>query len=278
MRPVEPAPPLDAPPERSRRPRTWLVLAGLAVAGMLFAFWWTAPSEPPPPTRAEVDQAVQRGLEQAARDEHAAPSDGAVAYQAISPSLVTVSTQRPGAATGAPDTAGLGSGVILNATGSVLTALHVVDGATKIDVGFADGSSSAAHVVAGQREHDVAVLAVDRLPEVVVPAVLAGPPPIGDPVFAVGNPLGLRDSLTAGVVSATDRAIGTAQGPTLDGLIQFDAAVNPGNSGGPLLNRAGQVVGVVTGLANPAQQSFFVGIGFAVPIGTATGGAGGPQQ
>jgi S1-C subfamily serine protease len=79
-------------------------------------------------------------------------------------------------------------------------------------------------------------------------------------------------------VSATDRSVGTTRGSTLNGLIQFDAAVNPGNSGGPLLNRAGQVVGIVTGLANPARQAFFVGIGFAVPIGTAAGGAGGPQQ
>jgi len=111
-----------------------------------------------------------------------------------------------------------------------------------------------------------------------VPAVLAGTPPVGDAVFAVGNPLGLRASLTAGVVSATGRTITSPAGPTLDGLIQFDAAVNPGNSGGPLLNRAGQVVGIVTALANPANQDFFVGVGFAVPIATAGGAAGGPQQ
>jgi S1-C subfamily serine protease len=122
------------------------------------------------------------------------------------------------------------------------------------------------------------VLAVDRLPEVVVPAVMAGPPPVGDTVFAVGSPLGLRGSLSAGVVSAADRAIAAPGGATLAGLIQFDAAVNPGNSGGPLLNRAGQVVGVVTALANPARQDFFVGIGFAVPIADAGGVAGGPQQ
>ena len=107
---------------------------------------------------------------------------------------------------------------------------------------------------------------------------MAGPPPVGDTVFAVGNPLGLQRSLTAGVVSATDRSIGTERGRRCTGLIQFDAAVNPGNSGGPLLNRAGQVVGIVTGLANPAKQDFFVGIGFAVPIATAGGAAGGPQQ
>jgi S1-C subfamily serine protease len=168
--------------------------------------------------------------------------------------------------------------VIVNADGAVLTALHVVDGAGQIAVDFADGTRAAAQVTARQPEHDVAVLAVDRLPEVVVPAVLAGPPPVGDTVFAVGNPLGLRGSLTAGVVSATGRTINPPAGPALDGLIQFDAAVNPGNSGGPLLNRAGQVVGVVTALANPANQDFFVGVGFAVPIATAGGAAGGPQQ
>ena len=98
-------------------------------------------------------------------------------------------------------------------------------------------------------------------------------------MFAVGNPLGLQRSLTAGVVSATGpRRSAPSAGRTLTGLIQFDAAVNPGNSGGPLLNRAGQVVGIVTGLANPARQRYFVGIGFAVPIATAAGGAGGPQQ
>jgi S1-C subfamily serine protease len=168
--------------------------------------------------------------------------------------------------------------VVVNAGGAVLTALHVVDGAAQVQVEFADGTRAAAQVTARQPEHDIAVLAVDRLPEVVVPAVLAGAPPIGDTVFAVGNPLGLRASLTSGVVSATGRTITPPSGPALDGLIQFDAAVNPGNSGGPLLNRAGQVVGIVTALANPANQDFFVGVGFAVPIATAGGAAGGPQQ
>jgi S1-C subfamily serine protease len=97
-------------------------------------------------------------------------------------------------------------------------------------------------------------------------------------VFPVGNPLGLRATLTAGVVSALDRSVETRDGRSLQGLIQFDAAVNPGNSGGPLLDRDGHVVGVVTGLANPSQQAYFVGIGFAVPIATAGGVAGGPQQ
>jgi S1-C subfamily serine protease len=101
---------------------------------------------------------------------------------------------------------------------------------------------------------------------------------VGDAVYPVGHPLGLQGSLTAGVVSATDRTIQVGPGRTIEGLIQFDAAVNPGNSGGPLLNRNGQVVGIVTALANPTAQPYFVGIGFAVPIATAGGAAGGPQQ
>jgi len=274
MRPVgtavgEPA----GPPQRSRRPL--LIVAAAVVVALVAGLWWVTSTGPAPITAADVDAAVQRGIEQAQQAQHDLPPEATVAYRTITPSLVTVTAQRPGG--GTTDT-GLGSGVVVNADGAVLTALHVVDGATQVQVEFADGTRAGAQVTARRPEHDVAVLAVDRLPEVVVPAVLAGTPPVGDAVFAVGNPLGLRASLTAGVVSATGRTITSPAGPTLDGLIQFDAAVNPGNSGGPLLNRAGQVVGIVTALANPANQDFFVGVGFAVPIATAGGAAGGPQQ
>jgi S1-C subfamily serine protease len=268
--------PEGAPPERPRRRRRALLIVAVVVAVALAAgLWWVSSGGPAPVTTADVDQAVQRGIEQAQEAERNVPPEATTAYRMITPSLVTVTTQRTG---GATTETGLGSGVVVNAGGAVLTALHVVDGATQIQVDFADGTRAAAQVTATRPEHDIAVLAVDRLPEVVVPAVLAGPPPVGDAVFAVGNPLGLQRSLTAGVVSANDRTITPPRGPALQGLIQFDAAVNPGNSGGPLLNGAGQVVGIVTALANPANQDFFVGVGFAVPITTAGGAAGGPQQ
>jgi S1-C subfamily serine protease len=260
---------------RSGRRRVLLVGAAVLVVVVALVVWWLVPSGPAPLTRADVDAAVQRGIEQAEQQRASTPPDAALAYQQIGPSLVSVTSQRGEGA--AMDTT-LGAGVIVNADGTVLTALHVVDGAAQIRVRFADGTEAGARVAASQPENDVAVLALDQLPQVVVPAVLAGPPSIGDPVFAVGNPLGLERSLSAGVVSADDRSIDTGAGRTLSGLIQFDAAVNPGNSGGPLLNRAGQVVGLVTALANPAHQDFFVGIGFAVPIATAGGAAGGPQQ
>jgi S1-C subfamily serine protease len=266
----------DAPAtDRSPRRRVLLIGAAVAVVVVALLAWWLVPSGPAPLTGADVDAAVQRGIEQAEQQRAETPPDAAIAYRQIGPSLVSVTSQRAGGA--AMDTT-LGAGVIVNADGTVLTALHVVDGAAQITVRFADGTESGAVVAASKPENDVAVLTVDRLPQVVVPAVLAGPPNIGDPVFAVGNPLGLERSLSAGVVSADDRSIDSGTGHPLSGLIQFDAAVNPGNSGGPLLNRAGQVVGLVTALANPAHQDFFVGIGFAVPIATAGGAAGGPQQ
>jgi S1-C subfamily serine protease len=160
-----------------------------------------------------------------------------------------------------------------------MTANHVVDGATSIDVIFADGTHAAAKVVSSTPGKDIAVIAPDQLPSVTVPAVLGGSVRIGDDAYSVGNPFGLADTLTAGVVSGLDRSIGREDGGgDLTGLIQFDAAVNPGSSGGPLLNRQGQVVGIVTALANPTGQNFFVGIGFAVPIASAGGGGRVPQS
>jgi S1-C subfamily serine protease len=106
--------------------------------------------------------------------------------------------------------------------------------------------------------------------------VLAGGGQVGDEVYAVGHPLGLVGSMSGGIISGLGRSVPLDDELTLQGLIQFDAAVNPGNSGGPLLNRNGQVIGIVTALANPTDQNFFVGIGFAVPIETAGAGANGP--
>jgi S1-C subfamily serine protease len=145
-------------------------------------------------------------------------------------------------------------------------------------VTFADGSQSGGTVQSSDPDHDTAVLTTERPPSVIVPATLGGGVAVGDDVYAIGHPLGLVDSLTAGVVSGLDRSFPVPNGKTLQGLIQFDAAVSPGNSGGPLLNRKGQVVGIVTGLANPSGNEDFVGIGFAEPIAAAGRTAGAPAQ
>lgn len=110
-----------------------------------------------------------------------------------------------------------------------------------------------------------------RCPTAIVGAGGGGGPAIGDDVVAIGNPLGLVDTTTTGVVSGLNRTVARSGAAPLAGLIQFDAAVNPGSSGGPLLNSQGQVIGIVVALANPTDAGTFIGVGFAVPIGSALG-------
>ncbi|WP_245673963.1 MULTISPECIES: trypsin-like peptidase domain-containing protein [Actinoplanes] len=188
-------------------------------------------------------------------------------YQALAPSVVLIQTTGHDSQSRAE--AGTGTGVIANADGTVLTALHVVDGAETIRVTYADGTSAPAEIVTEDPAQDIATLVPGKLPETLVPAVLGGGVQVGEEVVAIGNPLGLTWSTTDGVVSGMDRTAGK-----IEGLIQFDAAVNPGNSGGPLINTRGQVVGIVIALANPTDAGTFIGIGFAVPIGAALGGGG----
>jgi S1-C subfamily serine protease len=194
-------------------------------------------------------------------------------YRAVEAAFVVVQSEG-----GASGSGKLGSGVIIDSQGDILTALHVVQGASRIEVSFADGTSSTASIASSDAAHDIAVLTPLTLPAVVVPAALGDAPQIGDEVFAVGNPLDLVASLSAGVVSGLNRTFTPQDGPSLPGLIQFDAAVNPGSSGGPLLNAKGQVIGIVTGLANPAGNDEFAGIGFAVPIAIAGRAAGAPAK
>jgi S1-C subfamily serine protease len=263
-------------PLRRHPQRRWFVvgLILLAVVAAVALRAWDG-SGTAPVTKATIDQSIRKAIEAQRTADLAAPPDAAAAYQAIQPSLVLITTEQADAAGGGVAS---GAGVIVNADGTVLTALHVVRGATKITTRFADGTMADSRIADQQPSSDIAVLKVDRLPELVVPAVLGGGAGVGDPVFAVGHPFGLASSLSAGVVSALGRSVPLPAGGTLDDLIQFDAAVNPGNSGGPLLNPGGQVIGIVTGLANPSRQALFVGIGFAVPIATAGGVANSPSQ
>ena len=273
--PATSAGPADHPsPGRRRRPRWWHGAVAVAVLTVLVGAVALWPRADPGPTADEVNGIVDRKVGAAVEALQAQPPASVAVYEAIRPPLVAVQIQRSGAPGSRP---GLGSGVIVNAEGEILTSLHVVEGAAGITVSFADGSESPAAVTASDPDHDIAVLTPARLPEVVVPAVLGGGAQVGDEVFAVGHPLGLVGSLSAGVISGLDRSFPLANGRTLAGMIQFDAAVNPGNSGGPLLNRNGQVIGIVTGLANPSGDNF-IGIGFAVPIGTAGGAAGAPAR
>jgi S1-C subfamily serine protease len=188
-------------------------------------------------------------------------------YRQAAPSVVLITTSE----------GSLGSGVIVTGTGTVLTAHHVVSGGGDISIVFADGTKTSGTIDAAYPKIDIAALTPNKLPEVVVPATLGGSVAVGSDVVAIGNPLGLRHSTTTGIVSGLSRTTKTRAG-SLSGLIQFDAAVNPGSSGGPLLNTHGLVLGVVVSIADPGEDDAFAGIGFAVPIGVALAGGSGQGQ
>jgi len=192
-------------------------------------------------------------------------------YQRVRPSVVII---RAGNA--------LGTGVIVADNGAIMTANHVIAGTRDINVTFADGTTARAAVASADPKQDIATLITTARPEVLVPATLGGSANVGASVIAVGNPLSLAYSVSSGIVSGLNRTAETHDGK-YSGLIQFDAPVNPGSSGGPLLDARGLVIGIVVSLANPAHEDAFAGIGFAVPIGAALGGGngngpgGGPQ-
>jgi S1-C subfamily serine protease len=205
-----------------------------------------------------------------------APSYSSLVYEIIQPSLIWIQVEEKHK--DARSDFGLGSGVVIDSFGNILTSLHVVDGATVIKVTFADGTESEAQIVNTIPEQDIAVLQAIDTPLSVVPAVLGNPNSmqVGDEAFVVGNPYGLYSSMSSGIISGFDRVFHVS-GTDLEipGMIQIDAAVNPGNSGGPLLDRSGHVIGIITGLINPTDETFFIGIAFAVPINVAVGGIGG---
>lgn len=174
---------------------------------------------------------------------------------------------------------GMGTGVVIVDKGIILTNLHVVQGFDRITVTFADGLESAATVIKVVPEHDLAVLQAATIPDDLQAATLrsTGDLAPGDRVIAVGFPFGIGPSVSSGVVSGLKREFLSPEGKrVLTNLIQFDAAANPGNSGGPLVTADGSVVGIVTGILNPTQQRVFVGIGFAVPIENAAAAVGIP--
>jgi len=229
-----------------------------------------------PLTTKDVNEAIASVL----ASQTPAPPRSELVYGAIQPSVVLIETDvAAGGSPGASGSTALGTGVVVSDAGAVLTALHVVSDAASIKLTFADGSTAGATIASRSPENDIAVLQPDALPKTLVPATLGNPASmhIGSEAYIVGNPFGLYGSLSAGVVSGLDRTFQLPDSDTvIKGLIQVDAAVNPGNSGGPLVDRDGRVVGIVTALVNPTKQDVFIGIGLAVPIDVAGGAAGLP--
>ncbi len=224
-------------------------------------------------TQRDIDAAVLHTLE----TKHL-PSAAARAYEIIRPSVVRVRGLGHHDNNEDEDVeTGLGSGVVIVDKGVILTNLHVVAGARRVKVVFADGLESNATIVGLQPENDLAVLQAATIPDDLVPATLRATHDLvpGDEVIAVGFPFGIGPSVSAGVVSGLRREFMSPQGKRLlTNLLQFDAAANPGSSGGPLVTTDGAVVGIVTAILNPSEQRVFVGIGFAVPIENAASAVG----
>ena len=266
-----------APPGRlgARLKRVVPFASGALVALVAVLLYGALVPGSPPLTQRDVDDTVAEALASVTP----APAYSELVYQAVRPSLVLIETTGPDG-DGEPDgEGGLGSGVVVNLDGDILTSLHVVAEATRLDVTFADGTRSAAEVVATQPENDIAVIRALLPPAQLVPATLGNPASVheGSEAYAMGSPFGLGGSMSVGVISGLQRSFKMPDsGQVLTGLIQIDAAVNPGNSGGPLLNRDGHVIGIVTALINPTEDDVFIGIGLAVPIDVAGAAAGLP--
>ena len=257
-----------------RHEKPVLAIGGALVAlGVVFA--QAGLHRAPQVTQQDIDAAVARTL-----DKHPIPSPSIKAYQAVAPSIVRVMAVHDD---GVPIDGHLhgeeGTGVVIIDRGVILTCLHVVSGASRVRVLFGNGLESEASVIAKRPENDLAVLQAKQVPDDLKAATLRSAKDLveGQGITAVGFPFGIGPSVSAGVISGLRREYASPNGKRrLHDLIQFDAAANPGSSGGPLVNAAGEVVGIVTAILSPGDKAGFAGIAFAVPIDSAASAAGLP--
>jgi len=255
---------------RARHARALSIVATSLLTVAIVAAYDVATSERKL-TQQDIDAAVLHTLEK----QPAPPSKAAVAADIIRPSVVRVN--QVGKDEEDDTEKAVGTGVVIDEKGTILTNIHVVAGAERILVTFADGTKSDAHVIGVQPDDDLAILKPDTLPDDLKPATMRSTRGLmpGDEVVAVGHPFGIGPSVSSGVISGMRRDYLNPKGKrTMTNLIQFDAAANPGNSGGPLVTTDGEVVGIVTAILNPTEQRVFIGIGFAVPIENAAAAAG----
>jgi len=248
----------------------WLTLA-LLTCLLAVTLWLTPRSASLRLTQADIDAAVLHTLATQPLPARAADAAAAIAGAVVRVTAVTTDADDQ------EHERGVGTGVVIIDEGMILTNLHVVQGAQTVRVTFADGLQSEAVITAMQPENDLAVLRARIIPDDLQAAPLRATQGLrpGDPVVAVGFPFGIGPSVSSGVISGLRRAFVSPEGKReLHNLIQFDAAANPGNSGGPLLTLDGEVIGIVTAILNPTDARTFVGIGFAVPIENAAAAVG----
>ncbi|MBS0318028.1 MAG: trypsin-like peptidase domain-containing protein [Proteobacteria bacterium] len=268
------APPQSTGRRPSDRRTAWAVTALLAALLIALALGFGLALRPaqPPLTQRQVDAAVQKSLRTTPL-----PSPAAAAYATIAPSVVRVLAYGKVRGNRRLLERGVGAGVVVVDRGVILTSLHIVENADTVQVVFADGTESKADIINEEPENDMAVLQAKTVPDDLPAATLRSTADlaVGDQVMAVGFPFGIGPSASAGVVSGLHRVFQSPEGKQeLSNLIQFDAAANPGNSGGPLVTMDGSVVGIVTAILNPTPARTFIGIGFAVPIENASEAAG----
>ncbi|TDE91709.1 PDZ domain-containing protein [Occultella glacieicola] len=258
--------PPPAPARTAKRPRTWLAVTAAAVLAAGLASGGTAAllqngSGPGTLTQADAPVTVPVSAD-------GSPDWEAVAAQ-VRPSVVAI-TFSSSAGSGA------GSGVIIDSAGLILTNNHVVADAQSLTVTLSDGRLYEARIVGTDPTTDLAVIELTDPPSDLEAATLGTSDDlaVGESVMAVGNPLGLDSTVTTGIISALDRPVsasgGQAQDTVVTNAIQIDAAVNPGNSGGPLFDESGRVIGITSSIATLSQSSGSIGLGFAIPVDLAT--------
>lgn len=257
-----------------RHEKPLLFLSGAALAIALVVTHAALTPAAPQITQDDIDQAVARTLET-----KPLPSPAVKAYQAVRPALVRVRAIGDGLEYDEYMHRASGSGVVIIDRGVILTSLHVVAGSSRVRVQFEDGLEADAAVVSTQPEMDLAILQAQQVPDDLQAATLRSAKHLleGEHVTAVGFPFGIGPSVSHGVISGLKREYQSPDGERLlSNLIQFDAAANPGSSGGPLVNAMGEVIGIVTAILSTSEKGSFAGIAFAVPIELAAGAAGLP--
>jgi putative serine protease PepD len=261
---------------RSARDRIWLPVASVGVAAAVLASLGTAALTGAFEADGGARSASIASIGQSSND--SVPVSGSTSdnpdWQAVASAVkdsvvaITVTTSQGEAQ---------GSGVIVDSEGHIVTNNHVVSGAQddKVQVTLTDGRIFTADVVGTDPTTDLAVVKLQDAPDDLTPAALgdSSAVAVGDPVMAVGNPLGLANTVTTGIVSALDRPVSTTEDGSSDTVvtnaIQIDAAVNPGNSGGPLFDAQGKVIGITSSIATTSSESGSIGLGFAIPVNLA---------